>query len=98
MDFTRFYPWYMSVFTTIIYVLESIRYVFRFRSILEKSDVLGAFLELKEEFTRDQDQRSTSELHIDRCTLCAIDRHTLAEGRYIETIIDRCTPCTIDRY
>ncbi|KAL0702412.1 hypothetical protein Bca4012_058534 [Brassica carinata] len=49
MDFTSFYPWYMSIFITIIYVLESIRYIFRLRSISEKSDVLGAFLELKEE-------------------------------------------------
>ena len=38
MDLTYFHPWFIGVFTTNYYVIESIYYIYRIRSALEESD------------------------------------------------------------
>ena len=65
MDLTHFYPWFISVFTSIYYILESIKYIYRIMSDLEESDDFGAFwkyiwryLEKASELTIEHDHRS----------------------------------------
>ena len=61
MDSTRFHLWFIGVFTTNYYVIESIYYIYKIRSDLEISDDFGAFwryLEQAPEMTIELDHRS----------------------------------------
>ena len=43
MDLTHFHPWFIGVFTTNYYIIESIYYIYKIMSVLEISDDFGAF-------------------------------------------------------
>ena len=43
MDLTHFHPWFIGVFTTNYYIIESIYYICKIKSDLEISDDFGAF-------------------------------------------------------
>ncbi|KAF2619730.1 hypothetical protein F2Q68_00039783 [Brassica cretica] len=59
--FDPFHPWFIGVFTTNYYIIESIYYIYKIRSALEISDDFGAFwryLEQAPEMTIELDHRS----------------------------------------
>ena len=61
MVLTHFQPWFIGVFTTNYYIIESIYYIYKIRSDLEISDDFGAFwryLEQAPEMTIELDHRS----------------------------------------
>ena len=61
MDLTHFHLWFIGVFTTNYYVIESIYYIYKIRSELEISDDFGAFwryFEQAPEMTIELDHRS----------------------------------------
>ena len=43
MDLTHFHPWFIGIFTTNYYIIESIYYIYKIMSDLEISDDFGAF-------------------------------------------------------
>ena len=64
MDLTHFHPWFIGVFTNNYYILDSIYYIYKIRSVLEISDDFGAFwryLEQAPEMTIELDHRSILE-------------------------------------
>ena len=61
MDLTHFHPWFIGVFTTNYYIIESIYYIYKIMNVLEISDDFGAFwryLEQAPEMTIELDHRS----------------------------------------
>ena len=61
MDLIHFHPWFIGVLTNKYYIIESIYYIYKIRSVLEINDDLGAFwryLEQAPEMTIELDHRS----------------------------------------
>ena len=64
MHLTHFHPQFIGVFTNNYYIIESIYYIYKIRSVLEISDDFGAFwryLEQTPEMTIEIDNRSILE-------------------------------------
>ena len=78
MDLIYFRPWFIGVFTIYYYIIESIYYIYKIRSVLEISDDFGAFwryLEQAPEMTIELDHRLILEMN-NRSILSSVYRST----------------------